>query len=283
MFQQVAIIGCGLMGGSLAMAIRQASLTEKIFAYSRSPKDPDLQKALGSGVLDKVSSNLQEVCQSADLVVLAVPVACVQDLFIGITPFIKPQTLIIDLGSTKQDVILAAKASLGEYYSHFVPCHPIAGKEKTGIIAGDAGLYKDKLVVLTPTEQTSDTFIHLAKSFWSTLGSRCTIMSAQKHDQAFAAISHLPHLLAFVLVYSIQAQDTGKDYLKLAGSGFLDSTRIAASSPIVWRDILHANQEAVRQQLHRFKNTLDHFESLLDSPQSLTELIQIASHVRQDI
>jgi len=279
-FQRLALIGCGLMGGSFALAARQSGLVESIVGFSASEKTR--QRARELRVIDQACTSVAEAVRGADLVLLAVPVGAMRESFAAMAPALSAQTLLMDVGSTKGDVIAAAVATLGDKLSCFVPAHPIAGKEVAGIDHADAQLYQDRRTILTPLSSNSMRHTKLAHDIWSALGSHVCTMTAEAHDQTFAAVSHLPHLLAFAAVNALSAQPNGADFLDMAGPGFRDFSRIAASDPAVWRDILSANRNEVLAQLAHFRASLAQFEAAMQQGDTtgLQQLIQLASDVR---
>jgi prephenate dehydrogenase len=223
-----------------------------------------------------------ETVQGADLVLLAVPVGAMHSSFAALRESLAPQALLMDVGSTKCDVIAAAKTHLGERLSCFVPAHPIAGKEVAGIEHAESTLYQARRTILTPLPQNSIRQIKMASEVWTTIGSHVSQMTPEAHDATFAAVSHLPHLLAFAAVNALTAQPQGAAFLEMAGPGFRDFSRIAASDPAVWRDILNANQAEVLAQMTHFRSALDAFENALKqgNTAALQQLIQQASAVR---
>jgi prephenate dehydrogenase len=280
MFQRLALIGCGLMGGSFALALRQADLVQHITGFSASEKTR--QRALELKVIDQACNSVAEAVQGADLVLLAVPVGAMQSSFAAMRSALAPQALLMDVGSTKCDVIAAAQAHLGERLSCLVPAHPIAGKEVAGIEHAEATLYQARRTILTPLPQNSIRQIKMASEVWTAIGSHVSHMTPEAHDATFAAVSHLPHLLAFAAVNALTAQPQGAAFLEMAGPGFRDFSRIAASDSAVWRDILSANHTEVLTQLAHFRRALDAFENALKQGDNaaLQQLIQQASAVR---
>ena len=282
MFKQLGLIGCGLMGGSFALALKRAGLVQSVVGHSQSPASA--QKALKLGVVDRVVGTAAEAAQGADLVLVAVPVAAIEATLQAIGPYLSPDSLVMDVGSTKQDVVLGARRALGPQLGRFVPAHPIAGKEHAGIEHASADLYDGCQVVLTPTEDTPAASTERAHALWQALGCRVRRMTPEAHDEAYAAVSHLPHLLAFAMMKSMNDQSGGEAFLTLAGPGFRDFTRIAASEPSVWRDILISNRQAMLEQLDHYQQALNAFEAALiaeDAP-ALRELIATASAARAD-
>ena len=279
-FKRLALIGCGLMGGSFALALREAGLVAHIAGYSAS--EGSRQKALQMGAIDEACASIAQAVADADLVLLAVPVAMTASCLGEMQPALSANALVMDVGSTKTDVVHAAREKLGDKLSGFVPAHPIAGKEMAGIEHAEAALYRDRLVVLTPLDETRAEQLSLARQVWQALGSQVQQLSPQDHDAAFAAVSHLPHLTAFALVHALAQQPQGELYLSMAGTGFRDFSRIAASDPSVWRDILLANREEVLRQADLMRAALLQFETAMRSgdAQSLARLIESASRVR---
>ncbi len=279
-FQRLALIGCGLMGGSFALALREAGLVQTIVGFSVSEKTR--QRAVELKVIDQACHSVAEAVQGADLVLLAVPVGAMHSSFAAMRDELQPNTLLMDVGSTKCDVIAAAQATLGERLSCFVPAHPIAGKEVAGIEHAQASLYQDRRTILTPLPKTSIHRMQAAHDVWTAIGSHVSNMTPETHDATFAAVSHLPHMLAFAAVNALSAQPQGASFLDMAGPGFRDFSRIAASGASVWRDILSANQAEVLTQVAHFRAALDQFEIALKSGDTaaLQHLIQQASDVR---
>jgi len=279
-FQRLALIGCGLMGGSFALALRQAGLVQHITGCSASEKTR--QRALELKVIDQACTSVADAVQGADLVLLAVPVGAMQSSFAAMREALNPNALLMDVGSTKCDVIAAAKVTLGERLNCFVPAHPIAGKEVAGIEHAEGSLYQARRTILTPLPQNSIGQIKTASAVWTAIGSHVSHMTPETHDATFAAVSHLPHLLAFAAVNALTAQPQGPAFLEMAGPGFRDFSRIAASDASVWRDILSANHAEVLTQLAHFRTALDAFENTLKQGDTaaLQQLIQQASDVR---
>jgi prephenate dehydrogenase len=254
MFEQLGLIGCGLIGGSFALALKRAGLVKRVVGYSKSPSTTELARRLG--VIDVEAPSALLAVSGADLVLVAVPVAASEATFKAIRHGLSPDVLVMDVGSTKGDVVDAARRGLQARFSDFVPAHPIAGKEVAGVEHADASLFDRKLVVLTPVEATRVANVRRAAQVWSGIGADVVQMTSQSHDAAFAAVSHLPHLIAFAYINAIAAQPDGAMFLQLAGPGFRDFSRIAASDPSVWRDILMSNREQVLMQSRAFRESL---------------------------
>ena len=280
MFEQLGLIGCGLMGGSFAMALKRAGLVKRVVGYSKSPTTTE--RARQMGVIDIEAPSALLAVSGADIVLIAVPVAATEATFKAIKHLVTPNMLIMDVGSTKRDVIDSARRALREHIGLFVPAHPIAGKELSGVEHADADLYAGRQIILTPIERTNTTQLQKAVDVWTALGCRVLQMTPEQHDAAFAAVSHLPHLIAFALMNAISGQPQGKDYLSLAGPGFRDFTRIAASDPKVWRDIMISNREELLAQSKIFQRTLQAMEVMISSGNldALEGLIEQASDTR---
>lgn len=280
MFQQLGLIGCGLMGGSFALALKRAGLVQRVLGYSKSPTTTERARKLG--VIDAAAESALLAVAGSDIVLLAVPVAATESTLKAIRHLVEPGMLVMDVGSTKRDVVDAARRVLRERVNHFVPAHPIAGKESAGIQHADAELYRGRQVILTPLPQTDARTLQKATDAWAAVGAQVLRMSPEDHDAAFAAVSHLPHLLAYAYFSSVSKQPAGEDYLALAGPGFRDFTRIAASNPEVWRDILSANREEVLKQSQLFRHALEAFELALRSgnADALEDLIRTPAEGR---
>lgn len=280
MFEQLGLIGCGLMGGSFALALKRAGLVKRVVGYSKSPSTTD--RARQMGVIDVEAPSALLAASGADIVLLAVPVASTETSFKAIKHLVTPQMLIMDVGSTKRDVVDAARRSLREQIGCFVPAHPITGKELSGVENADAELYVGRQVVLTPIDRTNPIQVQQAVDLWAALGCRVVKMTPESHDAAFAAVSHLPHLIAFAMMNAISGQPLGRDFLSLAGPGFRDFSRIAASDPAMWRDIMMSNREELLAQSKVFQRNLQALELMIanGNGDALFEQIQSASEAR---
>ncbi|RST55555.1 prephenate dehydrogenase [Variovorax sp. MHTC-1] len=280
MFEQLGLIGCGLMGGSFALALKRARLVKRVVGYSKSPSTTE--RARQMGVIDVAAPSALLAVSGADLVLIAVPVGASEATFKAIRHGITDQMLVMDVGSTKSDVIEAARRGLQDQLGAFVPAHPITGKEVAGVEHADANLYTGRQVVLTPIKATRRSNVQRATQVWTGVGAKVVTMTAEAHDSAFAAVSHLPHLLAFAFTNAITAQPDGQRFLELAGPGFRDFTRIAAGDPAMWRDVLLANRDQVLQQSQAFRAALSQFEALMSAgdAQGLEDAIAAASRVR---
>ena len=280
MFTQLGLIGCGLMGGSFSLALKKAGLVKRVVGYSKSPSTTERARQLG--VIDVAAESALLAVSGSDLVLVAVPVSATENTLKTIRPLVEPGMLVMDVGSTKRDVVDSARRALREKVGYFVPAHPIAGKEVSGIEHADASLFAGRQVILTPLPQSEAALVQKATDVWAALGAQVLIMSPENHDAAFAAVSHLPHLLAFAFFSSVVNQPAGRDYLSLAGPGFRDFTRIAASNPETWRDILVANREEVLKQSQRFRHALAALEHVIreGNTEALEDLIRTPAEGR---
>ncbi len=253
-FRKVVIFGVGLIGGSFSLALRKAGAITEVVGFGRSAAT--LNEARQLGILDRIGSDVAGEVGDADLVLLATPVAQMAEIFARIAPHVGAHTLVTDGGSTKGDVVAAARANLGDRLAQFIPAHPIAGAEKSGAAAALADLYQGRRVVLTPLPENSKQSVARVRLAWELCGANVSELTAQQHDEVFAAVSHLPHLLSFALVHDLAQRDNRDLLLSFAASGFRDFTRIAASSPEMWRDICLANRDATLRELLQYANEL---------------------------
>ena len=261
MFERVVIIGAGLIGGSFALALRHAGVARHIVGVGRSPEA--MARALELGIVDAVCTTPQDALRGADLVLLAAPVAQTGAILASLLPHLESHTIVTDAGSTKSDVVAAARAVFGPRIGQFVPGHPIAGSEANGPDAAQAGLYRGKKVVLTPLPENAAADVDLVAAAWQACGAIIHRLTPQEHDKVFAAVSHLPHLLAFALVDDIAAKPHADLLFQYAASGFRDFTRIAGSSPEMWRDISLANRAALLGELDAYLAQLTNVRTML--------------------
>ena len=257
---KVVIIGVGLIGGSFARALRAAGAAGTIVGVGRSAEA--MARALELGIVDQVAT-IEEAMRGADLVLIAAPVAQTGPVLASLLPFLEPQTIVTDAGSTKSDVTAAARAALGAKVGQFVPGHPIAGRETNGPDAAIVDLYRGKKTVLTPLPENSAADVARVAAAWRACGAVIHYLSAEEHDTVFASVSHLPHLLAYALVHDIAAKPHAGLLFQFAASGFRDFTRIAASSPEMWRDITLANQPALLGELDAYLAQLTALRAML--------------------
>jgi len=262
-FKKIVIFGAGLIGGSFALAWRKANAVGEVVGFGRSAAT--LQQARQLGILDRIGEDATREVADADLVLLATPVGQMAELMTRIAPHLGTHTLVTDGGSTKSDVVSAARANLADRIAQFVPAHPIAGAEKSGAGAAQADLYQGKKVVLTPLPENSPEAVARVRQAWELCGAVVSEMSAEQHDAVFAAVSHLPHLLSFALVHDLAQRDNRDLLLSFAASGFRDFTRIAASSPEMWRDICLASREALLRELQIYIAELNRMSAALEA------------------
>lgn len=281
LFPTVGIIGVGLIGGSLGLALKSHGLSERVLGSGRSMAN--LQDAQQLGVIDEVAS-IQEICEQAELIIFCVPVAQTRLVLQQIQPYLRSQTLLIDVGSTKSDVIAIAKEVLGEQVSQLIPCHPIAGGAQHGAKAAKVDLFDQKQLIICPMPENLPIAIQAISHLWQKIGAIVFQMSAIHHDHIFAAVSHLPHLLSYALMLQVANAPDAEKKFEHAGAGFRDFTRIAGSSPEMWRDISLANREPILQQLDQYMLILDHFKKLIQdgNGEQLEKLLSIASQSRNN-
>lgn len=253
-FGRVVIFGVGLIGGSFALGLKRAGAVEEVVGFGRTPAA--LREAQELGVIDRAGINPAHELPEADLVLIATPVGAMPPIMAKIAPYLGPETLVTDGGSTKTDVVAAARQAFGGNLSHFIPAHPIAGAENSGAAAARDDLYRGRKVVVTPLAENADGALDRVKRAWSLCGADIYELSPEDHDRVFAAVSHLPHLLSFALVHDLAVREDRDTYFTFAASGFRDFTRIAASHPEMWRDICLANRSALLEELGRYQDQL---------------------------
>ena len=261
LFGKVVVFGVGLIGGSFALALKAAGQAGEIVGFGRTLGS--LNQALQLGILDRVGFNVGQEVSNADLVLIATPVGKTAEIMARIAPCLGLQTVVTDGGSTKEDVVAAARMHFGERIGQFVPAHPIAGAENSGALAARADLYRDKQVVLTPLPENGPQRVARVRSAWECCGGLVRELTAAEHDRIFAAVSHLPHLLSFALVHELARRENRDLLFGFAASGFRDFTRIAASHPEMWRDICLANRAALLEELDRYRAQLDQLRDAL--------------------
>ncbi len=280
MINKLAIIGTGLIGGSLAQALRKADYASEIIGYGRHPEN--LQRAVDLGILDIGAVSVSQAVADADMIVLSVPVAAMKELFIEIAKSVPTNAVLTDVGSIKQSIISDASAALGSQFENYVPGHPIAGAELSGAEASYAELFADHRVVLTPVEETSRTAVDKVSAMWVAAGAQVVEMDANSHDEVFAACSHAPHILAYALVDSLVRGDDHETIFSFAAGGFRDFTRIASSDPVMWRDICTGNRDAITRVLKQYRSDLDRIINLIAEGDAaeLEEIFKRAKHAR---
>lgn len=250
---KLVVIGAGLIGGSFALALKSAKAVRRVAGVGRS--EVNLARALELGIIDE-ASDAAGALKGADLVLLAVPVAQTANVLASITPHLESSTIVTDAGSTKNDVVAAARRELGAHFARFIPGHPIAGGEQSGAQAARADLFRGKNVLLTPLAETDREALDFVTAGWLATGARVHEMLPKEHDQVLAAVSHLPHVLAYALVDCIAGRENAERLFGFAAGGFRDFTRIASSSPEMWRDICVANREALAAELNEYQRTI---------------------------
>ena len=278
----VTIVGVGLIGASLGLALKKAGVVTKVLGVGRSKENLDQAQKMGAidGVVDLV-----EATKQSDVIVLCMPVAQMRAAFEIIEPHLEPRTMITDAGSTKGDVILAAKEVLGKKVCQFVPAHPIAGGAQHGASAAKADLFQGKQTIVCPLQENSPEDTTLIMGFWESFGSVAKKIGVVQHDAIYAAVSHLPHLLSYALMASVVNSEDADQKLDHVGAGFKDFTRIAASSPEMWRDICLGNRTAILQELDRYLLIVNHMRKLVaeGDGEGLEKLFNKASKARQDL
>jgi prephenate dehydrogenase len=284
--RKLVVVGVGLIGGSCARALRNAGVVDRIVGIGRGRKNIDAAKV--HGIVDAaytLDDDWTGELATADVVLIAAPVAQYSALFAAIAPAIGATTIVTDAGSTKHDVVVAARAAFGESLSRFVPAHPIAGSEHSGALASDAALFVGRSVIITPLAETAPQAIEAVSSLWESCGARVSAMSAADHDRILAAVSHLPHILAFVLVSELATRANGDALFARAGSGFRDFTRIAASSAEMWRDIALANRDALLAEIDRYRDALGNARQLIEANDAagLADLFERAATARRHL
>ena len=255
MIERLAIIGVGMIGASLALALKQARAVNHVVGCGRNQLN--LQKGVDLGVIDSYTASIAEAASSADVVVLATPLGAMKQVFEQIADIISEHTVITDTGSAKGSVIKIAQTVLGDKISQFVPGHPIAGAEKSGVEAGLADLYQNRRVIITPLESTDPEAVAKIESMWQACGASIEYLGVEHHDKVLAATSHLPHMLAYGLVNYLSGLNDHDEIFKYAAGGFRDFTRIASSDPVMWRDVCISNGEALLTLIEGYKNELD--------------------------
>jgi prephenate dehydrogenase len=260
--KSVAVIGVGLIGGSFAAALRRAGVAGSVVGYDRDPAA--LERAAALGIIDTAADSASGAARGADLVIVAVPVRSIGPVLHDVALALDGNGVVTDVGSTKTEVVNIARHELRERFPRFVPAHPIAGRESSGVDSASADLFKGARVVLTPAADTAPDALELVKACWEAAGGRVATVAPEEHDRIFAAVSHLPHLLSFALVSEIASRENAAELLGFAAGGFRDFTRIAASSPEMWRDIALQNRAALLSELDRYSAQLAVFRELIE-------------------
>jgi len=260
--EKLVIVGVGLIGGSFALALKEAGAVRRVIGVGRGERN--LRRALELKIIDAAGALDQATFGAADLVLLAMPVGQMRPVMRAIAPLVGANTVVTDAGSTKQDVVDLARRELKRSLARFVPGHPIAGTEKSGADAAHPGLYRGRKVVLTPLAGTDRTAIALARAAWEACGASVFELKPREHDAVLAAVSHLPHVLAYALVDQVARHKNAKRLFSYAAGGFRDFTRIASSHPEMWRDICLANRKALLAELGRYQGELERIRGMLE-------------------
>ena len=278
-FETIGIVGVGLIGGSIGLAFKEAGLVGKVLGSGRSASN--LEIALQRGQIDEIV-DLTTLAKQSDLIVICVPVAKTKDIFNAIEANIKSDAIIIDVGSTKMDIVTSAKEVLGEKVMQFIPCHPIAGGAQHGALAAKVDLFLNKQMIICPLLENRPSDISKISSSWEKIGAKVHKMAALEHDHIFAAVSHLPHLLSYALMLQIANAEDSQQKFVHAGAGFRDFTRIAGSSPEMWTDISLANREAILKELDAYLLIIERMKLAIqkNDASSLQKMFQIASDSR---
>ena len=280
MIDRLAIIGVGLIGASLALALKKSAAVGHVVGCGRHPEN--LQKGIELGVIDSYTTSIAEAAKGADIVVIATPLGAMKMVFEQISDVISDHTIVTDAGSAKGSVIDTAKAALGDRIAQFVPGHPIAGAEKSGVEAGLANLYENRRVILTPTDSTDPNAVKVIQQMWVQCGASVEFLEVEHHDKVLAATSHLPHMLAYSLVNYLSNLNDHDEIFKYAAGGFRDFTRIASSDPVMWRDVCISNGDALEKFIEGYKQELDEVSSAIRNRDSerLLELFSTAKSER---
>jgi prephenate dehydrogenase len=287
LINNLCVIGTGLIGGSFSLALKQAAASNNIIGAGRS--EATLQQALQLNIIDSYDCDIANAVKDADVIFISVPLGAMQPVFEKISRGLKQagnnKAVITDAGSSKQQVMqiaekICAEDDAGFNIGRFVPGHPIAGTENSGPDAAFAGLYKDRRVILTPTDKTDDDAIQLVTKLWQLTGAMVESMDAEHHDKVLAATSHLPHVLAFGLVHCLENMEDIEDVFRFAAGGFRDVTRIASSDPTMWRDICLNNQQPILDMMKRYKDELDMLYNALESGDG-EKLMEVFEHAKQ--
>ena len=283
MIHHLTIIGVGLIGGSVAKALRCENAVGHVTGFGR--RQSTLQRAQALGVIDSWSLDLDAAVERAEVVILASPVNSIASIFHELKPCLGEATIVTDAGSVKGSIVDAAVRGLGDKIVNFVPGHPIAGKEKSGVDAASETLFQGHRTILTPMANTGTEAISAVKDMWETMGAEVVFMEPSVHDELLALTSHLPHALAFILVDLLSRQTNSKDCFNLSAGGFYDITRVASGDPVMWRDIFLSNKQAILQRLTEYSSAIDDLAELIDRSDSsaLEEMFKHANSVRRQI
>ena len=279
MIERLAIIGVGLIGSSLSLALREAGQVGEVVGFGRNRDN--LEKGVELGVLDRFESTLTDAVRDADVIVVAVPLGAMRAVFKELAGCVRADAIITDVGSAKGSVVDAAKAELGALMPRFVPGHPIAGTEKSGVEAGFPTLYRDRRIILTPLAETDADATAAIDRMWQHCGALVEYLEVEHHDKVLAATSHLPHMLAFALVHHLSHLNDHEEIFRYAAGGFRDFSRIASSDPVMWRDVCLANGPALRKLIDQYQLELDRISRAIDADDS-DELLKLFGRAKSE-
>ncbi len=279
MIEKLAIIGVGLIGSSLALALREANAVNRVTGFGRNRSN--LEKGVEIGVLDDFETSIAETVKDADVIVVAVPLGAMGQVFAELQPAVNERTVITDVGSAKGSVVEVADKILGPLMRRFVPGHPIAGTEKSGVEAGFASLYQNRRVILTPTEATDEDATEVIENMWKSCGAVIEYTTAQHHDKVLAATSHLPHMLAYALVHQLSNLNDHEEIFRYASGGFRDFTRIASSDPVMWRDVCIANGDVLVKLIEQYQQELNQITAAIKS-EDADELLRLFGRAKSE-
>ena len=263
MIDKLAIIGVGLIGSSLSLALKQAGAVGQVIGFGRNQQN--LARGVELGVIDDFGDSIEASVSDADVIVVAVPLGAMRQVFSELKPVVKKGAIITDVGSAKGSVVSAARDELGAVFSRFVPAHPIAGTEKSGVEAGFASLYQNRRVIMTPVPQTDQDAISVIDEMWRHCGAIIEYLSVEHHDKVLAATSHLPHMLAYALVHQLSNLNDHEEIFRYASGGFRDFTRIASSDPVMWRDVCISNGDALVSLIEQYQQELDRVKAAINA------------------
>ena len=279
MIDTLAIIGVGLIGSSLSLALKQAGAVRQVIGYGRN--QGNLARGVELGVLDDFADSIETCVRDADVIVVAVPLGAMQPVFATLKSAARKDAVITDVGSAKGSVVTAAQAELGSQITRFVPGHPIAGTEKSGVEAGFPTLFQDRRVILTPIQQTDDDAISVIDAMWQHCGAVMEYLSVEHHDKVLAATSHLPHMLAYALVHYLSGLNDHEEIFRYASGGFRDFTRIASSDPVMWRDVCISNGDALADLIEQYQQELDQVKSAIKTGNA-EELLKLFGRAKSE-
>ena len=279
MIDKLTIIGVGLIGSSLSLALKQAGAVGQVTGFGRNQQN--LARGVELGVLDNFADSIEASVSDADIIVVAVPLGAMRQVFTALKPAIKQGAIITDVGSAKGSVVTAARAELGALFPRFVPGHPIAGTEKSGVEAGFASLYQKRRVIMTPLPQTDQDAISVIDEMWRHCGSIIEYLSVEHHDKVLAATSHLPHMLAYALVHQLSNLNDHEEIFRYASGGFRDFTRIASSDPVMWRDVCISNGDALVNLIEQYQQELDRVKAAINA-EDADELLRLFGRAKSE-